>query len=63
MNPQVVFVGEDFTGNLEVYLPDLPQPLMIPRGEDALYLLQSVRDEAHRFALQRMQRLYGAAIL
>jgi excinuclease ABC subunit C len=24
---------------------------MIPRGEDALYLLQSVRDEAHRFAV------------
>jgi excinuclease ABC subunit C len=35
----------------EVYQPDRDQPLMIPRGEDALYLLQSVRDEAHRFAI------------
>ena len=35
----------------EVYLPDVESPLMIPRGEEALYLLQSVRDEAHRFAI------------
>jgi excinuclease ABC subunit C len=35
----------------EVYLPDEESPLMIPRGEEALYLLQSVRDEAHRFAI------------
>jgi excinuclease ABC subunit C len=35
----------------EVYQPGREQPLMIPRGEDALYLLQSVRDEAHRFAV------------
>ena len=25
--------------------------MLIPRGEEALYLLQSVRDEAHRFAI------------
>ena len=35
----------------EVYLPGEEYPLMIPRGEEALYLLQSVRDEAHRFAI------------
>jgi excinuclease ABC subunit C len=35
----------------EVYQPNRAEPLMIPRGEDALYLLQSVRDEAHRFAV------------
>jgi excinuclease ABC subunit C len=35
----------------EVYLPGEEHPLMIPRGEEALYLLQSVRDEAHRFAI------------
>jgi excinuclease ABC subunit C len=35
----------------EVYLPDQPEPLRIPRDEEALYLLQQVRDEAHRFAI------------
>jgi excinuclease ABC subunit C len=35
----------------EVYLPDRPEPLRIPRTEEALYLLQQVRDEAHRFAI------------
>ena len=35
----------------EVYLPGQPQPIRIPRDEEALYLLQQVRDEAHRFAI------------
>jgi len=35
----------------EVYLTGRSRPLVIPRGEDALYLLQQVRDEAHRFAV------------
>ena len=35
----------------EVYLPDRPEPLRIPRDAEALYLLQQVRDEAHRFAI------------
>lgn len=35
----------------EVYQPGADEPLMIPRGEEALYLLQNVRDEAHRFAV------------
>jgi excinuclease ABC subunit C len=35
----------------EVYLPDRPEPLRIPRGSEALFVLQHLRDEAHRFAL------------
>ena len=35
----------------EVFLPGQPQPLTIPRGSEALFLLQHVRDEAHRFAI------------
>ena len=35
----------------EVYRPGDPDPIRIPRGSDALYLLQRVRDEAHRFAI------------
>ncbi|MFP5352161.1 MAG: excinuclease ABC subunit UvrC [Actinomycetota bacterium] len=35
----------------EVFVPGRPDPIVIPRGADALYLLQQIRDEAHRFAL------------
>jgi excinuclease ABC subunit C len=35
----------------EVYFPDHPDPLTIPRGSEALFVLQHVRDEAHRFAV------------
>jgi excinuclease ABC subunit C len=35
----------------EVYRPGWPDPVRIRRGSDALYLLQRVRDEAHRFAI------------
>ena len=34
----------------EVFVPDRAEPVRIPRGSDALYMLQVVRDEAHRFA-------------
>jgi excinuclease ABC subunit C len=35
----------------EVYLPGQPEPLMIPRGSEALFVMQHIRDEAHRFAV------------
>ena len=35
----------------EVYLPGRPEPLRIPRSSEALFVLQHLRDEAHRFAL------------
>jgi excinuclease ABC subunit C len=35
----------------EVYRPGSPQPVHLRRGSDGLYLLQRVRDEAHRFAI------------
>ncbi len=35
----------------EVYFPDRPDPLLIPRGAESLFVLQHVRDEAHRFAV------------
>jgi excinuclease ABC subunit C len=43
----------------EVYLPGQPEPLRIPRDQEALYLLQRVRDEAHRFAIDYHRRLRG----
>jgi len=41
----------------EVYLPDAAEPLRIPRDSEALFLLQQVRDEAHRFAITYHRRL------
>ncbi len=43
----------------EVYLPGRSDPLRIPRGEEALYILQRVRDEAHRFANAYHAKLRG----
>jgi excinuclease ABC subunit C len=44
----------------EIYFPDRPDPLSIPRGSEALFVLQHIRDEAHRFAItyhrQRRER-------
>ncbi|MDX6744939.1 excinuclease ABC subunit UvrC [Actinocorallia sp. A-T 12471] len=35
----------------EVWLPSDPDPVILPRTSEGLYLLQRVRDEAHRFAI------------
>jgi len=43
----------------EVYLPDSSVPVRLPRTSDALYLLQRLRDEAHRFAISYHRTLRG----
>jgi excinuclease ABC subunit C len=43
----------------EVYVPGLADPVRIPRQSEALYLLQRVRDEAHRFAISYHRQLRG----
>ncbi|MEU6320268.1 excinuclease ABC subunit UvrC [Streptomyces sp. NPDC047009] len=42
----------------EVWVPDEDDPVVLPRSSEGLYLLQRVRDEAHRFAItyQRSKR-------
>ena len=35
----------------EVWLPADPDPVILPRTSEGLYLLQRLRDEAHRFAI------------
>ncbi|MCX6533429.1 MAG: excinuclease ABC subunit UvrC [Actinobacteria bacterium] len=34
----------------EVFIPGQSEPVEIPRGSEALFMLQRIRDEAHRFA-------------
>ena len=35
----------------EIFLPEMPESIMLPRTSPALYLVQRARDEAHRFAI------------
>ena len=51
----------------EVWLPAEPDPVILPRTSEALYLLQRVRDEAHRFAIsyhrqKRSRKLSSSAL-
>lgn len=51
----------------EVWLPDDEFPVVLPRSSEALYLLQRVRDEAHRFAItfhrqRRSKRMTQSAL-
>ena len=45
----------------EIFLPDVPEPVIMPRNSQALFLLQRVRDEAHRFAITFHRNLRGKA--
>jgi excinuclease ABC subunit C len=47
----------------EVYLPGKPEPIRIPRDAEALYLLQQVRDEAHRFAITYHRQLRSKSMV
>src|ERR687897_3274752 len=46
----------------EVYVPGRADPLPIPRDSEALRLLQRVRDEAHRFAVEFHRERRGKAM-
>jgi excinuclease ABC subunit C len=43
----------------EVFVPGRPEPIVIPRDSEAIYLLQQARDEAHRFAISFHRELRG----
>jgi excinuclease ABC subunit C len=43
----------------EVFVPGRSEPVTIPRGSEALFLLQRVRDEAHRFAISYHRQVRG----
>lgn len=51
----------------EIWVPGDDEPIILPRGSEALYLLQHIRDEAHRFAIsyhrqQRSKRMRTSAL-
>ncbi|WP_067814131.1 excinuclease ABC subunit UvrC [Nocardia inohanensis] len=51
----------------EVWVPNEPDPVIMPRTSESLYLLQRVRDEAHRFAItfhrsKRSRRMTESAL-
>ncbi|MEX0781415.1 MAG: excinuclease ABC subunit UvrC [Dehalococcoidia bacterium] len=45
----------------ELFVPDEDEPIVLPRGSEALYLVQRVRDEAHRFAITFHRQVRGKA--
>ena len=46
----------------EVWLPDSDFPVILPRSSQGLYMLQRIRDEAHRFAISFHRQKRGKAM-
>lgn len=49
--------------NEELFVPHTPEPIMLPRNSQALYLMQRIRDEAHRFAISFHRNLRSKSSL
>jgi excinuclease ABC subunit C len=45
--------------NEELFVARLPEPIVLPRNSQALYLVQRIRDEAHRFAITYHRNVRG----
>jgi len=41
----------------ELFVPNRPDPIVLPRNAQGLYLVQRIRDEAHRFAVTYHQKV------
>ncbi|MCH8164689.1 MAG: excinuclease ABC subunit UvrC, partial [Planctomycetes bacterium] len=46
-----------------LYVPHTPEPIVLPRDSQALYLVQRIRDEAHRFAVTYHRNLRSKSSL
>ena len=49
--------------NEELFVPHTPEPIILPRNSQALYLMQRIRDEAHRFAISFHRNLRSKSSL
>ncbi|HET6381356.1 MAG TPA: excinuclease ABC subunit UvrC [candidate division Zixibacteria bacterium] len=47
----------------ELYVPGRSEPIVLPRNSQGLYLVQRIRDEAHRFAITYHRNLRGRRAL
>jgi excinuclease ABC subunit C len=47
----------------EIYVPHSMETVVIPKGRESLYLLQRIRDEAHRFAITYHRQLRGKRMI
>lgn len=54
--------GRKIRGQERIYLPSLPEPLLLDGQSHALYLLERIRDEAHRFANTYHRQLRAKAM-
>jgi len=43
--------------NEEIFIPGSPDPIILPRSSQALYLVQRIRDEANRFGITYHRKL------
>ncbi|MDO8727512.1 MAG: excinuclease ABC subunit UvrC [Candidatus Methanoperedens sp.] len=59
LNINVVALAKEFE---HIFLPDREDPVVLPKDSPALKLLQSIRDEAHRFALGYHRKLRGKRV-
>ena len=53
-NIPVIGLAKEFE---HVFIPQTPSPLILPRDSEALLLLQRIRDESHRFAVNYHKKL------
>ena len=47
--------------NEELFVKDMSEPIVLPRTSQALYLVQRIRDEAHRFAITYHRKVRARA--
>jgi len=63
-NPRATFAVIGLAKRLEeVYIPASDQPLTIPKSSPGLKLLQHIRNEAHRYAIEYQRTLRGKRVI